>query len=302
MRVLPFLLLLGTFAGCSEDAGDFAVAPGLDPRASRIVPIEPGGFFSGRTCYVYLPAGSMAPGKRFPVLYVHDGENAFDGIPGWSESFGFDRAADALTASGEIEPMIIVAIPSDGTRFRDYIPRFETGYPDTCICTVQIPDSTTRGGRYVRAIREDLKPLVDRSFATNPAADHTGNAGFSLGGLISVYAGYEDPETFGIVGGFSGSYYGFSWSFLPWVYEQGRPANGSLFIDTGLIDDNVYDAELLDGLALRQGFTPGVDYAYLPLAQETHTITSVRGRVPAFLRFFSRRVAASRALAAATRR
>ncbi len=65
-RVLPLLLLLCTLAGCSEDAEDFAVAPGLVPRASRILRIEPGGFFAGRTCWVYLPAGHMEPRRSFP--------------------------------------------------------------------------------------------------------------------------------------------------------------------------------------------------------------------------------------------
>lgn len=298
-RVLPLLFLLCALAGCSEEAGDFAVSPSLDPRASKIIPIRPGGFLAGRTCLVYLPPGYPGIGRRYPVLYVHDGEAAFDGGPAFVESFGFDQVANALIASGEIEPLIIVAIPSAGLRDRDFVPTFHyfliESYP-----WVGIAADSTRGDRYVRALRDDLLPLVDRTFASDPSSGSTGIAGFSYGGLISVYAGYAYSETFGVSGGFSGSYFAEYPDFLRFVSQTGRPPEGSLFVDVGLIDDNVYAAEVLDATARRQGFVPGVDYEYAALAGETHSVASVRTRIPAFLKFFSRRVAASRPAAAVT--
>ena len=282
------LALATTLAGCSDRA--FVVSPSLDPRVSRILAVYPSGLLRGRTCYVYLPAGYPEPGRRYPVLYVQDGEAAFDAGPGSPESFGFDRTADALTSAGAIEPMIIVAIPSGGSRDRDYVPVFEFIEPDSTDNFRVIADST-RGDRYVRAIRDELKPIVDRTFASDPSPASTGIAGFSLGGLISVYAAYTYPGTFGIAGGFSGTYLGASPYFLPFVELTGRPPGGSLFIDVGLIDDNTSAARRLNSIALEQGFQPGVDYEYRALAEETHSIPSVRRRIPAFLQFFSRRAA-----------
>lgn len=275
---------IGWLAGCS--ANEFPVSPSLDPRSSRLLPLRSAAFLDGRPCLVYLPPGYPAPHTRYPVLYVSDGEVAFDGLDHERESFGFDATADAMIAGGEIEPLIIVAVTSAGLRFRDYIPSLAA---DGTV------DTTRTGGAYVRALRRDLKPVVDRTFATDPAAAANGITGFSLGGLIAVYAGYGEPAAFGIAGGFSGSY---NRGFVSWVDRRGRTPGSSLWIDTGLIDDNDIPARNLDVVARGQGFVPGVDYEYLEIADGTHTIASVRRRVPAFLRFFSRRSAGASALPA----
>lgn len=230
------------------------------------------------------------------MLYVQDGGAAFDRGRNHGEWFGFDSAADAMIARGDIEPMIIVAIPSDGFRGRDYIPTFIVDFSTFPAPPTIAADTTRRGGAYVRAVRAELKPMIDRAFATEPGPGSTGITGFSLGGLISVYALYQDAATFGIAGGFSGSYSGFSPEFLGWVRWSGRPSPASLWIDTGLIFDNDDAARELDAIARAQGFVPGVDYEYREIADGDHSTTSVRRRVPAFLSFFSRRAAVARAL------
>jgi predicted alpha/beta superfamily hydrolase len=290
-RLLPLFLLALTLGGCDGGhAGDFVVDPGLDPRVSRILVVRPSGFLTGRDCYVYLPPGYPERGRQYPVLYVHDGESGFDRGPDSPESFGFDQAADALLSTGAIEPMIIIAIPGGGWRIRDYIPVIRFTVPDTGFTPRLVPDST-RGDRYVRALRDELKPLIDRTFASDPSPGRTGIAGFSLGGLISVYAFYAYPETFGIAGGFSGSYGGFSPYFLGYVHQTGRPPGGGLFVDVGMTFDNLDDARRMDEIARRQGFVLGVDYEYREIAEGDHSVSSVRRRIPAFLEFFSRRAA-----------
>ena len=276
-RLALLTLTVGFLAGCSNE---FAVSPSLDPRASRVLLFQSSSFLDGRPCLVYLPPGYPARRTRYPVLYVHDGESAFDADGHDGESFGFDRAADALLAAGQIEPLIIVAITSGGSRLRDYVPVHRG-----------IDPGESPGDVYVRAIRDQLKPRIDRTFATHPDPLRTGIAGFSLGGLISVYAGYAYPEAFGIMGGFSGTYFWFESDFYHWLERQSRPPGASLFVDVALGNDNVASARWLDRTARAGGFVPGVDYSYAEIPNGAHSITSVRERVPAFLRFFSRRAA-----------
>lgn len=275
-RALLLFGLVMAFVGCS--ASEFSVSPSLNPRDSRIFTVRTAAFMDGRECRVYVPPGYPALHRRYPVLYVHDGESAFDARTTPAGSFGFDVTAEAMIDRGEIEPLIIVAITSGGLRFRDYMPTF--------IGPEGVVDSSSTGGAYLKAIRDRLKPYIDRSFATDPVAARTGISGFSLGGLISVCALYDDPETFGIAGGFSGSY---GRGFLSWVEREGRSPGTSLWIDTGLIDDNDLPARALDAIARDQGYQPGVDYEYREIAEGDHSILSVRQRVPAFLSFFSRR-------------
>src|SRR5206468_746075 len=167
-------------------------------------------FRGGRPCRVYLPPGYSTSSRRYPVLYVNDGAGIFD--PG-----GFvqaNRICEDLIRGGEIVPIIMVAIsvPSvpDTVRFWDYAP-----WPD------RYPFFNGRvlgggGDGYLRAVRDTLKPEVDRRFRTLPDAAHTGMAGYSLGGLISAYAGFAYGGTFGVIGACSPTY---GWGFT----QDGAP-------------------------------------------------------------------------------
>ena len=74
-----------------------------------------------RDVLVYLPPGYAASDARYPVLYLHDGQNVFDPASAGAE-WGVDEAAEELTAAGEIGPMIVVGVASTGARLYDYTP------------------------------------------------------------------------------------------------------------------------------------------------------------------------------------
>lgn len=74
-----------------------------------------------RDLYVYLPPGYADSDRRFPVLYMHDGQNVFDASEVGAE-WRMDEASEELVAAGEIEPMIIVGIGNTGDRTREYTP------------------------------------------------------------------------------------------------------------------------------------------------------------------------------------
>jgi predicted alpha/beta superfamily hydrolase len=158
----------------------------------REVASPPEGF--ARTVRIYTPdAYDREPERRFPVLYMQDGQNVFR----HPESARYDTwcANDALeqvAAEGRIEPWIIVAVDHGPDRFAEYSPWDE---PRLGV--------TARGPLYVRFVADHLKPWVDATYRTKPEAPQTAIMGSSLGGLISLYAGLVRPEVFGRIGGVS---------------------------------------------------------------------------------------------------
>jgi predicted alpha/beta superfamily hydrolase len=147
-----------------------------------------------RTLRIYTPEGYDEHGAhRYPVLYMHDGQNVF----AHPESSLFDtwcanHALEALVDERRLEPWLIVAVDSGAGRFQEYSPWDE-------------PRNQTkaRGPQYARFLVEQLKPYVDGVYRTRPDSEWTAAMGSSLGGLISLYLGWQYPEVFGRIGALS---------------------------------------------------------------------------------------------------
>ncbi|MBF9237965.1 alpha/beta hydrolase [Hymenobacter sp. BT683] len=152
-----------------------------------------------RRVLVYLPADyAKKPKQRYPVLYMHDGQNVFDEATSYSGEWGVDETLDRLRALGQ-DPSscIVVAIDNDNQhRSDEYIPWRNTEIK-----------AGGQGGAYVDFLARTLKPYIDARYRTRPDAAHTGIAGSSLGGLISVYAALKYPRVFGRVGAFSPAFW-----------------------------------------------------------------------------------------------
>jgi predicted alpha/beta superfamily hydrolase len=151
-----------------------------------------------RNVLVYLPPGYGAkPEERYPVLYMHDGQNlcnpadAFGGV-----AWAVDDTAQRLILAGEIEPLIIVGIYNTGEcRIDEYTP-----------VAAQRGRMRGRGGQadqYGRMIIEELKPFIDREYLTRPEREFTGIGGSSLGGLVSLYLAFKRPDIFSRVAAIS---------------------------------------------------------------------------------------------------
>ncbi|HMF64091.1 MAG TPA: alpha/beta hydrolase-fold protein [Edaphobacter sp.] len=142
-----------------------------------------------REVMVYLPPQYMEQeDRRFPVFYLHDGQNLFDGrtssIAGCT--WNVHRTADRLTLEGQMEPVILVGVGHTGLRrMAEYTP------------TRDIKLGGGEGRSYGRLLIDELKPLIDRTYRTLTGPENTGLGGSSLGGLISLYFGMERPDVFG---------------------------------------------------------------------------------------------------------
>lgn len=156
-----------------------------------------------RRVLVYLPADYVAqPKRRYPVLYVHDGQNVFDEATSFSGEWGIDETLDRLRKAGQDATGSIVVAIDNGQQFRsdEYIPWRSAALKDQ-------PHQGGQGSAYVDFLALTLKPYVDAHHRTLPDAAHTGIAGSSLGGLISVYAALKYPRVFGKVGVFSPAFW-----------------------------------------------------------------------------------------------
>jgi enterochelin esterase-like enzyme len=150
---------------------------------------------------IWLPPGYDAGARRYPVLYMHDGHNLFDRR--WSnfdKIWAADRAMLAVSASGAVEPHIIIGIWAPGAdRFRQYLPR---DIHDAASPGLRARMDAAAGGpilsdAYLAWIAGPLKTWVDASFRTRPGRDHTAIMGSSMGGLMSCYAFLNRPDIFG---------------------------------------------------------------------------------------------------------
>ncbi len=146
--------------------------------------------FPDRRTIVYLPPNyDRRPNRSYPVLYLQDGQNVFDGTTSfvYGQEWFVDETAEWMIRTGQIEPLIIAAIYNSGdTRIDEYTP--------------SIDESLQRGGQadaYLKFLIGEIKPFIDSQFRTRRTALNTGIGGSSLGGLLSLYAGLKYPEVFG---------------------------------------------------------------------------------------------------------
>lgn len=153
-----------------------------------------------RNVTIWLPSGYDTSRQRYPVIYMHDGQNVF--VPGRAyggEEWGVDEALSRLIISGRTRGAIVVGVWNTNLRGREYLPAaVVANLPEAerarVLATHQGP---SLADAYLRFLVSELKPRIDREFRTLSAARHTSIMGSSMGGLISLYALGEYPRVFG---------------------------------------------------------------------------------------------------------
>lgn len=153
-----------------------------------------------RNVDVWLPQGARSS-ERFPVIYLHDGQNLFDPeLCGFGIDWGVDEAIERLAAAGRGRAAIAVGIWNIAHRWRDYMPaqplRNMPGEQARQSLYYQVESDPPRSDEYLRFIVEELKPFIDATYPTLPERQHTFVMGSSMGGLISLYALEQYPQVF----------------------------------------------------------------------------------------------------------
>lgn len=155
---------------------------------------------------VWLPLEYAAqPGRRFPVLYMWDGQNLFDPAQThYGKAWMVQDVLGRMVAAGEAEPHIVVGVwsPPGKDRYRVYLPQTPAeAMPDA----VRAAMAEEAGGpfaadRQLGWVAKVLKLRVDRTFRTRTAPRDTTVVGASMGGLMACYAAIERPDVFGRAG------------------------------------------------------------------------------------------------------
>ncbi len=148
-----------------------------------------------RRILIYLPPDyDENPEKRYPVLYMHDGQNVFES--GAFGSWNMEQAMQQLYDAGE-NVGVVVTIDNSAGRLKEYAPFGNPSYEG----------GVAQGDEYLQAIKNHIIPYVNANFRTLTDRENTGICGSSMGGLISYYAGLKEHDTFGRIGVMSPSFW-----------------------------------------------------------------------------------------------
>lgn len=150
-----------------------------------------------RDLVVYLPPGyEERQDRHFPVLYLQDGQNLFDGETSYvrGQDWHVGQAADEAILKGTVEPLVIVGIYNTGkARVREYTPW-------------RAPKLGGGGAdRYAKFLQEEVMPFIQSAYRVDRGPERTGIGGSSLGGLLSLYLGLKTPSVFGRIAALSPS-------------------------------------------------------------------------------------------------
>lgn len=246
---------------------------------------------STRTVVVYTPPGyARDPRRLFPILYLHDGQNVFDGdtsyVPG--QHWMMREAADRLIQSRTIEPLLIAAVYHAGEkRIDEYTPtRTKVG--------------GGLAGLHGRMMVEELLPFIRDRYRVLPHARHTGIGGSSLGGLASLCAGLKYPSVFGKLAVMSPSVWWDNRVILRRFVLLDHAHRQKIWLDTGTAESrsarsSTRDVRLLRDILISKGWRLGLNLHYLEAVGADHSERAWAARVPGMLEFlYPRKSAAAR--------
>ncbi|HVZ84746.1 MAG TPA: alpha/beta hydrolase-fold protein [Terracidiphilus sp.] len=234
-----------------------------------------------RDLIVYLPPGyDEQPERTYPVLYMHDGQNLFDGRTSFIEgrTWQMREHADAAIEAGEVEPLIIVGI-------------YNTG--DRRLAEYTFDRNRQMGGGeadcYGLLLTRELMPWIAARYRVRTGREHTGLGGSSLGGLVTLFLGLRHAQHFGKLAVLSPSVWwnhksilGYLNEHAPQVWERPR-----VWLDVGDREGHrtLRDAEQLARRLKANGWQPGETLHFELVHGGTHDEASWAARVRPMLRF-----------------
>jgi len=198
-----------------------------------------------RDLYIYVPAAPALGGTGYPVIYMQDGQNLFDPALSFAGTWGVDKALTWASRRGL--DAIVVGIPNMAdARIAEYNPFGEAG------------------DRYLDFVTHTVKSIVDAQFPTLPDRRHTGIAGSSMGGLISLYAFFRYSDSFGFAAALSPSLWFADGALLDLVARAPR-VPGRLYLDVGMREgqQTVALGRRLRDLLLAKGYEGGRDFRWV---------------------------------------
>src|ERR1051325_5122458 len=208
---------------------------------------------------VFLPPGYHENTlKKYPVLYMHDGQNLFLKEEAFlGNTWRTDEVLGMLDKMNAIEEVIVVGIhPND--RMNEYT---MPGYED-----------------YGRFLVETLKPVIDRKYRTLTGPVNTGAMGSSLGGVVSLYLGWQWPEVFGKIACLS-STFTYRDNLLDRISTESK-RKLRIYLDSGWPGDNYEATRSMRDRLIWKGYRPGSELYYLAFPEAKHDENAWAARSP----------------------
>jgi len=234
-----------------------------------------------RNILVYLPIGyGFDPDKRYPVLYLHDGQNLYnpeDAFGGMA--WGVDETAQRLIIQEQIEPLIIVGIYNSGEhRIDEYTPVASE--------SKRMQKQGGLAGNYGQMLIEELKPFIDENYLTLPQREFTGIGGSSLGGLVSLYLGFKHPEVFSRVAAMSPSVWWANNQIIREIAKSPERVPLRIWLDIGRKEGSriKHQVRALKEILLASGWT-NADLRYAEIPGASHNEMAWAARFDEVLKF-----------------
>jgi len=224
---------------------------------------------NSRKLRVYLPPSYQENGlKRYPVLYMHDGQNLFDAA---TSAFGtewrVDETINAAVRNGQMDEVIVIGVYNNANRIWEYTPCCDADYGGGGADT------------YERFLIDTVKPYVDQTYRTLPGKANTAIMGSSLGGLLSCYVARRNPAVFSKAGCMSSSFWWNAEAFTVQVEQATTKVPVRFYIDAGTVNDGLPQTTRMKTALSADGYVQGVDLNFVTAQGASHNEASWAARV-----------------------
>ncbi|MFO7446982.1 MAG: alpha/beta hydrolase-fold protein [Ignavibacteriaceae bacterium] len=221
-----------------------------------------------RDIIIWLPPGYNEIDRRFPVLYMHDGQNIMDSNTSFTKTdWRVDETVTELINKDMLREIIVVGIYNTPDRLEEY-------------------SDSEKGHSYIKFLLEEVKPFIDSSYRTLPDKNNTGVMGSSMGGLISFLIVWNHPGIISKAAGLSNSFHYDDRKTIKMVKEyEGEKKDFKLYIDSG--EDGVEENQLMFAELTLKDYRLGkeLDYYYDIGAQHTESAWAERLERPLLFLF-----------------
>ncbi|MCA0446402.1 MAG: M48 family metalloprotease [Bacteroidetes bacterium] len=263
--------------------------PNITGQLIRITDF-PSRFAEPRNIDIWIPPSyNLETTKKFPVLYMHNGQNLFD--PGTSY-IGVDWGVDeTLTKWDSLHPgntFIVVGLSHTYNSILDYMPEKPMRSEAAKSSLEKFKDEfgNPQSDAYLQFIVSELKPYIDSHFRTQSEQKGTFIAGAGLGGLISLYALCEYPDVFCGAGSFSALWSTVDPEILNYLESHlPEPSNHLVYLDTGtktLDADQIEFHDKVTELLNRKGYQRGLNFSSKIFKGDEHSEVYWKNRFPFF--------------------
>lgn len=246
-----------------------------------------------RNIDVWLPPSyGKERDKKYPVIYMHDGQNLFDPSLSYSKvDWGIDETMTRLIESNEVREAIVVGVWNTQKRRQEYMPQkalemYEKNGGDSSAIRQYGPACSDN---YLKFLVKELKPFIDSKYRTLTGKENTFVMGSSMGGMISAYAICEYPEVFGAAGCVSTHWPAGNGIMVDYMARSlPDPKDHRIYFDYGTETlDSLYEPfqKRMDEVMKKAGYKDNKNWMTRKFQGEEHSERSWRKRVDIPLKF-----------------